>query len=238
MRDYSTYFNLMSANLKEKADFIIKELDNERYDIVYDFGCANGDLTRLLAEQFPNIKFIGIEVNEEVRKINQKENIFNNIYYNRNMSEFTKNTMVIFSSVLHEIFSFMEENEIIKLLNQCRQAKSILIRDMLFTDTELINSYETNEHENYVNQFFNGLKQTNQTFAHFLMKVRYKINWFEELKEDYFATDWDLILDMFKNDYTIKEHNYYINEYLAKEIPDLEKYTKTTHIKLLLRRKD
>lgn len=47
MRDYETYYKLMSANIQEKIDFIIAELiEDKSYTRVVDFGCADGQVTR------------------------------------------------------------------------------------------------------------------------------------------------------------------------------------------------
>lgn len=67
MRDYETYYKLMSANIQEKIDFIIDELiEDKSYTRVVDFGCADSQVTRALANIFPTIEFIGLDCNQEV----------------------------------------------------------------------------------------------------------------------------------------------------------------------------
>lgn len=56
MRNYKEYYERMGLNIKEKIDFIIPFLSDDNFDIVVDFGCADGRTTRALASLFPNIK--------------------------------------------------------------------------------------------------------------------------------------------------------------------------------------
>jgi trans-aconitate methyltransferase len=238
MRDYETYFKLMRSNLIEKADFIIEELDVGGYETVYDFGCANGDLTRFLADLFPDIQFIGIDNNYEVLKVNVKENTYKNIKYSRDLGSINNKTMFIFSSVLHELYSFNNKGTYIAdlFLNSVERAGAVAIRDMYFSDTFKKNNYKTDEEFKYVKEFFKDKKKDNESFAEFLLKVRYKRNWNEEVKESYFSVEWIDIISWLQNTHKIIHFEKYMNEFLNERIPTLKDYTDTTHFKLIFKK--
>ena len=85
--------------------------------------------------------FINIDCNKEIIHSNNKNNSINNINYvctkDIDISDLiNENTLVIFSSVFHEIYSFCEQDEIDQLLSQLLRAKSVAIRDMICLPTE------------------------------------------------------------------------------------------------------
>ncbi|NCB45699.1 class I SAM-dependent methyltransferase [bacterium] len=237
MRNYIEYYARMGNNIKEKIEFIINELKTGGYEMVIDFGCADGQTTRALADLFPHIQFIGYDYNEQVIAVNNKNNNHKNIIYSTRFQFDNVKTMVFFSSVLHEIYSFYSNEKIRFTLNYIfSSADTIAIRDMFFTDTK--NNNNDIFLEDKYNVFLSTIKETNtnKINAHYLMKKDYVANWIEELKENYFATNWgDLIAFSQKFNFSIIYDNQYMNEYLISKNPQLKKYTHTTHRKLILK---
>lgn len=261
MRDYETYYKLMSANIQEKIDFIIDELiEDKSYTRVVDFGCADSQVTRALANIFPTIEFIGLDCNQEVIRSNNKNNSINNIDYvctkdidiNDMINE---NTLVIFSSVFHEIYSFCEQDEIDQLLSQLLRAKSVAIRDMICLPTEYnkdvadkiydvldkkqLYEFAKSKHDVILEDDLtvkNFVMTDNKLISEFLLKSQYIRNWKEELKEDYFAVDWKAIDKVFMNNgFFLTYNKIYINEYLDKKL-SLHLFTNTTHAKVIYKR--
>lgn len=251
MRDFTVYYKAMSQNIYEKIDFVLEELKTSDYKKVIDFGCADGQILRELAEHFPQIQFIGYDINNEIIKLNIKNNPFENInYVSQNITDYYDNTtLVIFSSVLHEIFSFLPQDEIKYILDETAKVKAVAIRDMYFLkysgydNTEKSKSFYLNNINDIMFQDFikqNAINKNNinpNYVAEFLMKKRYITNWKEELLEYYFATPYSIIEKKYINaNFILIFKKLYMNEYLSKEIPNLKDFTKTTHMKLIFKK--
>ena len=245
MRNYEHYFKLMSANITEKADFIVQELATGSYNTVIDFGCANGALTRELAKAFPQINFIGYDINADIIHINNKTNEFTNITYTTELPTLgmTSKVLTIFSSVLHELFTFNATVEAFKLMSD---SKAFAIRDMYFTQPR---NGGLELQDNMLGYFGKEMRQkyfevhgltdfeNDKQKADFLMKTPYVSNYHLEVQENYFATDFNFI-DVLANSCgktQIFKHKYF-NSFLKQKLPNLSLFTKTTHIKLIYKK--
>lgn len=264
MRDYETYYKSMGANVHEKIDFIVDELNTNDYTKVVDIGCADGQVTKALAVLFPKITFIGLDTNEQVIKSNIKNNILENVSYLvpnpvENKRLYDDNTLVIFSSVLHEMFTFMKDEQIIKLIYETTDARAVAIRDMRYSVTledkePLRPVYYRDYDKEKIREFFllkgavpHGLQEMNSLFLasvynnmhtlEFLLKYQYQANWQEELKENYFSTDWNLLDRLYTNiDFSQVYYKLYINQYLVNKLPDIKKLSNSTHCKVIYKR--
>lgn len=233
MRNYQEYYERMSKNVQEKIDFIIPLVKTHKFDYILDFGCADGQTTRILADLFPDIQIIGYDINTEVIRNNRKNQIEENIFYAHELDRkfITPKTLVFFSSVFHEIYSFGSATD---LLNDIFvNVGAIAIRDMYFTNTRVKNSeLNTEQFKEYKRT---RVKISNKELAEFTLKKDYKTNWKNELEENYFATDWDEIESIaaemgLKSFYDYK----YMNQYILGNNPELIYYTLTTHRKLIM----
>ncbi len=250
MRNFEEYYKKMSENIYEKIEFIINEVKTGDYKLIVDFGCADGQTTRALATMFEKILIVGYDKNETVISNNIKNNNHNNIIYTTDLNGLNPRyfeedfvSLCFMSSVTHEMFSFKTTNYFNFIFNNFN---AIAIRDMFFTDTGL---HSQLEFENYAYSpvlyidDFERFKQSKKTYedtnknkTEFLLKQRYVSNFEEELKEDYFSTDWDLIIQSAR-DYHLIYDNQYMNSFLLNEIPKLKKFTHTTHRKIILKRR-
>ena len=247
MRDYQKYYELMGANVHEKIDFIIEELKTNDYKKVVDIGCADGKITETLAGFFSEIEFIGVDTNEQVVKSNIKNNNFINVKYivpnpTANSELFDDKTLVIFSSVLHEIFTFSNDTQIFNLLKETSNAKAIAIRDMRYEKKEYkyLHSLKPNQNKE---KMFNEFKEVKgvvdqEDFVEFILKSNYCQNWYEELKENYFSVDWELLDNFYYNSkgFDIVYYNLYLNEFLVNRNPILKDLTHSTHVKIIYKR--
>jgi len=246
MRNYDAYFERMSENLNEKLDMVIDLIKKTNKKTIIDFGCANGVTTEALASIFPDKLFIGIDISRIVFN-NRKNNSFSNILYKTHIEEEDiKGSIVILSSILHEVYSF---NDFPKtFLLDFVGADYIYIRDMKFTPAE----YKT-PITNIVNiDLFTKYIQTRVDFTEkeyveFLLKQRYRDNFEAELKEDYFSVDWKEIKEFYSAyGFSVLKEQSYLNTFLTTNLSVkageadnifLHDYTSTTHCKLILSRK-
>lgn len=243
MRDFELYYKSMGANVHEKIDFIVDELSTGDYKKVIDIGCADGQVIKHLAVLFPNIEFLGSDVNAEIIKSNLKANTLENVDYfvpkKDNSALFDFNTLVIFSSVMHEIFSFMSPLEITDLLSEVVNARAVAIRDMRFTPMSNDDNLRLElipKESRMFKQFLESKhgEVSNELFLEFFLKREYLKNWEEELKESYFSVEWDKLDNVFNSlDFTKVYHKLYINNYLSEKIKEVKWLTNSTHYKVI-----
>ena len=144
--DLDIYTTEMSKSVWDKAFFMDKI---PGVKCVIDFGCADGAMIRYLAPLFPDIYFIGYDINNElVERGKNAVPFYPNVqFYCKHphnsldaFISFTKDKFkpgeicINFSSVLHEVFSSTGGTEYIELLVETLQPKYITIRDMYCDD--------------------------------------------------------------------------------------------------------
>src|SRR5258706_6763264 len=106
------YLDRMSMPLQEKLK--IAKFIPVGTKTVLDVGCADGTITLALAEMFPEIKFVGIDLNKEFidiakEKALDKANVsFDNVYLRDRLANPERFDAVLFCSVLHEFYSYGE----------------------------------------------------------------------------------------------------------------------------------
>ncbi len=137
-RDYNTYAKGMDQNVEFKFNDIKPFISEGK---IVDAGCGTGALVYLLAKNFPESDIIGIEATRkfyEYCKLQEYPNPF--VYFYRrniidqNFKDKTINSF-IYSSILHEIYSYIGEKQLIEVLkntfNQLSIGGRIIIRDVV-----------------------------------------------------------------------------------------------------------
>jgi SAM-dependent methyltransferase len=141
-RDYHSYAQGMDAMID------IKFKDIEPFVVegkIVDVGCSTGSLIQCLAKRFFESDIIGIEAVRrfyEYCKIQEYANPFV-FFYRRNVTDqnFKENTIdtFIYSSVLHEVYSYIGESALIDVLHktylQLSSGGRIVIRDVVGPNT-------------------------------------------------------------------------------------------------------
>ena len=196
------YTEEMAKSIWDKAFFMDKI---PGVKCMIDFGCADGAMIHFLAPLFPNIMFVGYDINDELLdRATEAISSCNNIIFSNDYEDiimYVKNRYaadeicINFSSVLHEVFSSTPEGktsicDMVRALNP----KYITIRDMYFVEEE-----NRNLTFSYVEQVLNDMKidrnythvfeemhetiLTIKGLLHFLMKYQWKDNgWKNELE--------------------------------------------------------
>jgi SAM-dependent methyltransferase len=137
-RDYNTYAVQMDKNVKFKfAD--IKPFVKEGK--IVDAGCGTGALVKILAKEFPESDIIGIEATRKFYEYCKMQDYGESFvfFYRKNILDqnFKENTIntFIYSSILHEIYSYIGEKTLRELLkdtfNQLALHGRIIIRDVV-----------------------------------------------------------------------------------------------------------
>jgi len=137
-RDYNTYATGMDKNMefkfKDIAPFILEGK-------IVDAGCGTGALINLLAKNYKESDIIGIEATRKFYEFCKMQDFGGAFvfFYRRNITDqnFKENTVntFIYSSVLHEVYSYISEKTLIQVLkntyHQLTNKGRIVIRDVV-----------------------------------------------------------------------------------------------------------
>ena len=254
--DIKDYNLAMQKTLLDKIWFLDKIDNSIKY--IFDFGCADGSLTKFINEMFPDqFEFFLIDNNPEMLKI-AKENIMDSswtirVHYCNSIEEAItqcddiKKSVLVLNSVIHEILSYCDYEEQRKLFETFFQSKFgyVAIRDMhLFTlpDFEIDNTEQ--EHFNKFLDFVANFEYTevigkNTLQLEFLLKTDYYSNWEREKKERYLWNWIVLVLGYSMGLYEIEYEEDFSLPYHRRKWYKKFKVSQTnkikTHKKLLLK---
>jgi SAM-dependent methyltransferase len=200
------YLERMSKPLQEKLR--VAKFIPEGAKTVLDVGCADGVVTLALAEMFPNINFVGIDLSKDFIEIAKKnamdrKNVtFEHVFLRDRLINPERFDAVIFCSVLHEFFSYGEGiSTVVKALSDAHEILkpkgTLIIRDMVLNDymassdlwlPKIINKIKVKtELLGMIKDFeecFGEIKSIKQ-INHFLLKYKYTDNWSRECRENY-----------------------------------------------------
>lgn len=254
------YNSAMTKSIIDKI-FFMSHVDAE---IFIDFGCANGDLIKLLAMLFPDKQFIGYDISQEMIKIAIKNNNdIKNVSFTtewHNIEPFIKDkkTCLILSSVIHEVYSYGDKDSIKLFWSRVFNTDFdyIVIRDMFYNDyfdecgyicPSYINKIRLNKkYEKHLNDFeeiYGKISNINKRqYIHYLLKYFYEENWEREVKENYLPlSDNDLykIINYHSDKYETLYLNYYTLPYLKHKFKkdfDID-FNIETHMQIILIKK-
>lgn len=137
-RDYNTYAlamdNIINIKFEDIEPFIVQGK-------IVDVGCSTGSLVRLLAREFQESDIIGIEATRKFYEFCKSQEypspyVF---FYRRNITDqnfkpHSINTF-IYSSILHEVYSYIGESALLKVLtdalDQLEVGGRVVIRDVV-----------------------------------------------------------------------------------------------------------
>lgn len=248
--DINTYTSRMSKSCDDKLFFMNKISDVKN---IVDFGCADGILIREMNKVMPDVKYIGYDNNPEMIRIAQTKSAgISNISFTDIFPSnvYGKSSLLNLSSVIHEIYSYCNEDEIYEFWNNVflSEFKYISIRDLCVSKNvnrrtdmadylKLIENADNKQIKEF--QLIWGLLMDNRNFLHFLMKYKYVENWDREVKENYFPITLEELLKKIPSDYEIVYINTYCLPYTKSMIEkDFGISIKdNTHVKLLLRKR-
>lgn len=218
IKNPQTYLDRMSKPLQEKLK--VAKYFSKNVKSVLDVGCADGTITLALADMYPEINFVGIDLDQSFvdianQKIENRQNVkFECVYLREKLADEEKFDVVLFCSVLHEFFSYGEGiSSVVKALSDARELLNpggeIVIRDMLLYEyaeksqlwmPEILAKLKSkvemipmiDEFERYYGKIV-SIKQVN----HFLLKYMYTDNWQREVKENYVPVSFEKYDKMF-----------------------------------------
>lgn len=244
--DITGYVQKMEKSLLDKMFFMDKIFDP--VDNILDFGCANGVLIRALSYLFPEYRYIGYDISEDM--IDLAKNTVADAKFFSDWNEIKaepNKTLLNISSTLHEVYHYGTEDSINEFWDRVFNSgfKYIAIRDMMLSDRIKLMSDEADvakakslfpeklkEYENIwgpVNIRFN--------LIHYLLKYRYDKNWDREVRENYLPVTVEALLEKIPANYEIVYKEHYTLPFIKQQIKTdsgiiLNDFT---HFKLLIK---
>lgn len=215
------YLKRMAGPLGDKirvARYIPKGAKN-----VLDVGSADGTITLALAEIYPKINFLGIDLNanfvalanERAKKLGIKNARFEKLYLRDLLARPGKFDAALFISVLHEFYTYGEGiSSVVKALADVHELLGkdgeIILRDMILREYSKRTSFgvsgilrkilKKRGMAKLVRDFEKqcGKLSTICRLNHFLLKYMYKENWKRESRENYVPVTFEEYESIFK----------------------------------------
>lgn len=233
-RNYNVYLNGMTKANKEKV-FFLEHLNLNDWETVIDFGCGGGDILAILAN-VTTATLIGIDRDDYMRKVTKEKVPTCYVYSSLSKGLLGPKTLVIFSSVLHEVEDFwLTLKPILK-----DSGATVVVRDMRFTGNDApiskdqLSKLVNGAHHKTLSEFIAKYGMTtSKDLVHYLLKYSYIDNWELELAEDYFSFDYD---DLFSFSDILYERNYTLEFKKRRVLEDFGlELTNGTHTQLILK---
>lgn len=244
--DRCTYTNNMAKSLVDKL-FFLPIVSNRT---ILDYGCANGTLLKAVEKHFDTsgMQLLGYDIDPLMiaEASNDSISIFSTDYDYLIKNLNLKDSAIILSSIIHEIYSYCDKYEIEEFWKRVFQFQTIVIRDMCISNKSIKSSnpemvatiYRRYKNDTKLTEWESnwGSIYDNKSLIHFLLTYRYESNWIRELYENYLPLTKEQLLRMIPPSYRVKfiEH---------RTLPFLQDFIKrdfgftlqdATHIKLIM----
>lgn len=254
--DIQSYIDGMSLSIQDKLFFV----DMVEFDVIVDFGCADGTFLQNVGRIHPDIKLIGYDLDDTMlskakSKLGEKalltsdwDEVIREVY------QYDK-PLLNLSSVIHEVYSYSHPKVVREFWSSQvfgGDFKWITIRDMIpsveigkeeisqFKDD--VRKVKQKADKHYLNSFedrWGVINDNYKTFIHYLLKYRYTDNWDREVNEDYLPVSLETVKSKVPNNYKIVHEEDFLLPFLKDQVKrdfnvDL---THSTHTKLVIQNK-
>lgn len=256
--DYLKYISDMNQTMPDKLFFI----GDIKFDVIVDFGCADGTFLENVHKVRPNVKIIGYDIDQNMldkasTKLPKSAILTDD--WNTVVSEVSKynRPLLNLSSVIHEVYSYSKNSMVInKFWNGqvfSGNFKWITIRDMIpsvtLTRNEIIDFKQDAKKLRMMSdkdslqsfeENWGSIFSDYRNFVHFLLKYKYRDNWEREVRENYLPITLETLRTKIPQGYSIVLEDSFVLPYLKKEVKkdfniDL---THPTHLKMIIENKN
>jgi hypothetical protein len=249
-----SYIDGMGKTMQDKLFFA----DMVNFDVIVDFGCADGTFLEYISKMNPSIRVIGYDLDETMLS-QARTRLGRRALLTSNWDEVVndllryKSPLLNLSSVIHEVYSYSHPKVVRDFWNTQvfgGDFKWITIRDMIpsvqlgkeeisqFKDDVRKVKMKTDSY--YLKSFearWGTISDNYRTFMHYLLKYRYTDNWDREVNEDYLPVSLETVKNKIPNDYKIVHEEDFLLPFLKSQVKsdfnvDL---THSTHTKMVIR---
>jgi hypothetical protein len=249
-----SYIDGMNYSMKDKLFFT----DIIDFDVIVDFGCADGTFLEQLSKIKPNVKLIGYDLDDNMlskakSKLGKKAIFTNNWYDAVKYTSASRNPLLNLSSVIHEVYSYSRPNVISQFWSDQvfgGDFKYISIRDMIpslemdkqeivyFKDD--VRKVRAKTDKFYLDSFekkWGTINDSYRTFVHYLMKYRFTDNWDREVNENYLPVSLETVKSKIPSDYKIIYEYDFLLPFLKDQVKkDFNvELTHSTHTKMIIK---
>lgn len=247
------YNQRMEAAIVDKLFF----LNKINFDVIVDFGCADGLLLEKISQLKSNVRLIGYEIDPEElsickSRLGDKAFITDDwTQISRELDKF-KSPILCLSSVIHEVYSYTDNESAIQRFWKERvfggDFKYITIRDMIPSNSishelnfsEDVEKVKSNFNLKYIGSFeeiWGKLESSYQQFVHFLLKYKYTNNWEREVNENYFPLKLNELKSKIPNQYSVVYEANFVLPYIQEQVSNDFNVTikHPTHTKMILK---
>lgn len=245
--DLSGYLYRMQKSMIDKMFFIDKIFEPVEY--IVDFGCANGELIKMLQYYFDEFRYIGYDISDAMIA-SARENVPEAEFVSdwNTITVPFEHSLLNISSVIHEVYSYCEESEIELFWHRVFDSgfRYITIRDMMVSDDtgrsacardlELIRGHKGFSAQLSDYEAVWGGIRTEKQMIHYLLKYSYTHNWEREVRENYLGLSVEDLMKLIPDDYRVTYQEHYTLPYVAWQVKkDFGIDLRTpTHIKMVL----
>jgi len=245
------YLDRMSYGIIDKLYFINKI----EFDCIVDFGAADGVLLEKLKQIKPDVNTVAYEIDDEFLNILEDKNIdlvTNSMMEIQEYIKGFKSPMLLLSSVIHEIYSYSSERQIVHFWNIVFNSgfKYVVIRDMStkrkyknfnLQKEELDKVYDKSNPRliKTFEKIWGTIRNDYHTLIHYLLKYKYEDNWDREVKENYLPITLEELKLLIPDNWNIIYENNFLLEYIRDIVKDDFNINiiEPTHIKLIIENK-
>lgn len=249
-----SYIEGMNFTMKDKLFFI----DMINFDVIVDFGCADGTFLEEISKLKPSTKLIGYDLDDTMlqkasSKLGKRAIFTNNWEEAVRYTTGSKNPILNLSSVIHEVYSYSRPNVVSKFWTDQvfgNDFKYITIRDMipsLEIDKREINDFKddvkkvrSKSDRFYLNSFekkWGDINDNYRTFVHYLMKYRFTDNWDREVNENYLPVSLETVKSKIPSSYKVIYEENFLLPFLKQQVKkDFNvELTHSTHTKMVIK---
>lgn len=245
------YLDRMSYGLYDKLFFINKI----NFDCIVDFGAADGVILEKLKEIKPDVNTVAYEIDNTLLELLETKDLDLVTNSMKEIQEYIKqfeSPMILLSSVIHEIYSYSSQREIVHFWNVLFNSgfKYIVIRDMTYqrryrtfnlSKDDIRKVYDKSKPK-FIGDFernWGPITTNYRTLLHYLLKYRYEDNWKREVRENYLPISLEKLKEKIPYDWVIIYEDNFLLDFIRKIIKkDFDiNITEPTHIKIILEKK-
>jgi hypothetical protein len=249
-----SYIDGMNYSMRDKLFFT----GMINFDVIVDFGCADGTFLEELSRTNPGVKLIGYDLDDTMLS-KAKSRLGKKALFTNNWNEAIKyttgftNPLLNLSSVIHEVYSYSRPNVISKFWNEQvfgGDFRYITIRDMipsLEIDKQEIGHFKddvrkvrSKSDKFYLDSFekkWGTISDNYRTFVHYLMKYRFTDNWDREVNENYLPVSLETVKSKIPSDYKIVYEEDFLLPFLKQQVKkDFNvELIHSTHTKMIIK---
>lgn len=193
--DKQSYSDRMARAIAPKLFFL---MDVPQNATILDYDCGPGDVIRAAASVRPDVRFVGYDADPDMIRVARASGIARARFFGKEDEAVEAAlggigpSVILFSSVLHEITTFGGYPELLRVLGVASRFDEVAIRDMaadpqesLLPDTVSGLRVSPRLLGSFVERW--GAPNDAVSVAHLMLKARYPDNWEAENRENYFA---------------------------------------------------